>query len=142
VKRIVCAALALVFGPATCLHAQGSAINDLKGKIFDARMAKQTFANGLKFCNELDGTNFYFEPRNRVLKLEEYHRSLDNLVREHVYNPQKRRPWASEDAAERWLQVQQAAITDKANCELVASLPQLEKQLEQLEKSARDSKKN
>src|SRR5579862_2964078 len=57
------------------VRAQNQAVDDLKGKIFDARMAKQTFAAGLKFCNELDGKHFYFQARDRVLDLEEYHRS-------------------------------------------------------------------
>ena len=43
------------------------AVDDLKGKIFDARMAKQTFGAGLKFCAEFDGKHFYFQARDRVL---------------------------------------------------------------------------
>src|SRR5579884_900040 len=97
------------------------AVNAIKGKIFDAQMAQKLFAGGLKFCKELDGTNFYFQPRDRVLNLEEYHRSLDNLARERVFNPVTRRPWTVEDATARWQQVQQEAATDKANCDLVAS---------------------
>ncbi len=90
---------------------------------------RSTFVNGLRFCKELDGKNFYFEPRNRVLNLEEYHRSLENLARQRVFNPATRRPWNEDDAAARWDQVQKQAITDKATCELVASLPELQKQL-------------
>jgi len=60
---VVGAALALNFsGP---LHAQTAAINDLRGKIFDAKMAQQSFAGGLPHCSELDGTNFYLEARDR-----------------------------------------------------------------------------
>jgi hypothetical protein len=40
--------------PLTPAYAQNQAVDDLKGKIFDARMAKQTFAAGLKFCSELE----------------------------------------------------------------------------------------
>jgi hypothetical protein len=120
-------------GPAL---AQDKAADDLKGKIFDARMAKQTFADGLKFCNELDGKHFYFQARDRVLDLVEYHRSLENLAKQQVFNPEKRKPWTEQDAAERWDQVQKQAITDQANCQLVASLPALEKQLNDLEKKA------
>jgi hypothetical protein len=40
-------------------RAQGQEIDEVKGKIFDAHMAQQTFG-GLKYCNELNGTSFYF----------------------------------------------------------------------------------
>ena len=87
------------------LHAQNLAtderkakIDELKGKIFDARMAQQTFASGLKYCSELNGKSFYFQLRNRILNLEEYFQSLENLAKAQVYNPEKRRPWTLEDA--------------------------------------------
>src|SRR3984885_6110592 len=121
--------------PAAPAHAQNQAVDDLKGRIFDARMAKQTFAGGLKFCNELDGKHFYFQARDRVLDLEEYHRSLENLAKQQVFNPEKHRPWTEQDAADRWDQVQKQAVSDQANCQLVASLPALEKQLDELEKN-------
>jgi len=140
VIRPACAAMALWLVAAAAGLAQGQAIDDLKGKIFDAKMTQQTFA-GLKFCDELDGKHFYFQPRGRVLDLEDYHRSLESLTRQHVYNPEKRRPWTDEDAAERWEQVKQEALKDKANCDLVASLPDLEKQLDALEKKPQASEK-
>jgi hypothetical protein len=114
------------------LHAQTAAINDLKGKIFDAKMAQQTFAAGLQHCSELDGTSFYLQQRNRVLKLDDYHRSLDNLATQRVFNPETKRPWSQEDADARWEQVKKQALADQSNCGLVASLPDLEKKLEQL----------
>jgi hypothetical protein len=150
VKRFACGAMALCLMPAcltpaclmlACLaasapaRAQNQAVDDLKGKIFDAHMAQQTFAGGLKFCNELDGQHFYFQARDRVLDLEEYHRSLDNLAKQQVFNPEKHRPWTDQDAAERWAQVQKQAASDQANCQLVASLPALEKQLDDMEKT-------
>src|ERR1700719_346622 len=145
VKRFACGTMALCLMPAclilACLapsapvRAQNQAVDDLKGKIFDARMAKQTFAGGLKFCNELDGKHFYFQARDRVLDLEDYHRSLENLAKQQVFNPEKRRPWTEQDATERWEQVQKQAVSDQANCQLVASLPALEKQLGELEKN-------
>jgi hypothetical protein len=129
--------------PSDPVRAQNPAVDDLKGKIFDARMAKQTFAAGLKFCNELDGKHFYFQARDRVLDLEEYHRSLDNLAKQQVFNPEKHRPWTEQDAAERWDQVKKQAASDQTNCQLVASLPTLEKQLDELEnKSQTPEKKN
>jgi tRNA nucleotidyltransferase/poly(A) polymerase len=126
-------AFALGLMPSSTLHAQSPTIDDLKGKIFDARMASQTFVNGLKFCDELDGKGFYFQLRNRVLLLDEYFQSLENLVKAQVYNPQKKRPWTLEDAKERWEEVKKQAKEDRARCELVKSLPQLEKQLQELE---------
>jgi hypothetical protein len=133
--RFAICAIALCLMPAAG-HAQNQAVDDLKGKIFDARMTKQTFANGLRFCSELDGHHFYFQPRDRVLDLEDYHRSLESLARQQIFNPEKRRPWTDQDATERWEQVKQQAVTDKANCDLVASLPDLEKQLADLEKTS------
>jgi len=141
VKRTLCGAIALCLFPCGLLSAQDPAINDLKGHIFDAKMMQQTFAAGLKHCNELNGTNFFFPPRDRVLDLDEFHRSLDNLVKQQVFNPERRRPWNKEDAAERWEQVQRQAVKDKENCQLVASLPDLEKQLDELEKKATTAQK-
>jgi len=136
VRRIACGAAALCLVPFATAHAQNSSINDLKGRIFDAKMLQQTFVNGLKFCNELNGTNFYFPPRNRVLDLEEYHRSLESLARQQVFNPERHRPWNAEDAAERWHLVERQAVKDAENCKLVASLPDLEKQLDEMQKKA------
>ena len=51
--------LGLICAPAA--RAQSHEIDELKGKIFDARMAQQTFVNGLKFCDELNGKSFYFQ---------------------------------------------------------------------------------
>ena len=75
-KPFACAAIALCLMPLTPARAQNQTVDDLKGKIFDARMAQQTFASGLKFCSEFDGKHFYYQARDRVLDLEEYHRSL------------------------------------------------------------------
>jgi hypothetical protein len=140
-KPFACDAIALCLMtaclmPLTPARAQNQAVGDLKGKIFDARMAEQTFAGGLKFCNELNGKHFYFQARDRVLDLEKYHRSLENLVKERVFNPEMHRPWTEQDAAERWDRVQKQAASDQANCQLVASLPAFEKQLDELEKKS------
>jgi hypothetical protein len=140
VNRFACGAIALCLIPACLipsapLFAQNQAIDELKGKIFDARMAKETFAAGLKFCAELDGKHFYFIGRDRVVSLEDYHRSLENLARDGVYNPQTHKPWNAQDAAERWDFAQKQAAKDQADCQLVASLPALEKQLADMEKN-------
>ena len=136
-NRFVCAALALCLIPMASAGAQDKAqqqaVDDLKGKIFDARMAQRTFERGLKYCGELDGRHFYFLARDRVLDLEEFHRSLESLAKQQVFNPEKRRPWTEQDAAERWEQAKKQATSDQANCALATSLPELEKQLEELE---------
>jgi hypothetical protein len=122
------------------VHAQTAEINDLKGKIFDAKMAQQAFG-GLSHCQELDGTNFYFRQRDRVLNLEDYHRSLENLALQRVFNPETKRPWNEEDAIARWEQVQKEAADDRTNCALVANLPELQKKLDDLQKQAGSANK-
>ena len=104
-------------------------------------MAQQTFAGGLKHCSELNGTNFYLQPRDRVLDLESYHRSLDSMAAEGVFNPETKKPWNGTDANARWEKLRKQAIDDKAKCALVASLPDLQKKLEDLEKQAKEQKK-
>ena len=135
-KRIVCGVASLCLLSSTILYAQSLSIEELKAKILDARTLQQTFAKRMKFCNELNGTNFYFALRDRVFDLEEFHRSLTGLVKQQVFNPEKKRPWSEQDATERWAQVQQEAAKDKANCQLAARLPDLEKQLAELQKTA------
>jgi hypothetical protein len=139
VGRILCGSIALCLIPLGFAQAQGLTINEVKGRIFDAKMLQQTFVNGLKFCSELNGNNFYFPPRDRVLDLDEYHRSLENLARQQVFNPERKRPWTEEDATDRWEQVKRQATKDKENCQLVASLPDLQKQLTDMEKQAADT---
>ncbi len=124
--------LGVILGAAHA-SAEELGIEDLKGRIFDAHMAQRTFVNGLKFCAELDGTNFYFQLRNRVLNLEDYHRALEDLAKAQAFNPQTRRPWNETDAAQRWDEAKKQAVRDKENCALVASLPELEKRLEQMQ---------
>jgi hypothetical protein len=121
---------------ATPLHAQTTAINDLKGKIFDAKMAVQTFAQGLKHCGELNGTTFYMQTRDRVINLEDYHRSLDNLASQGVFNPETKRPWNQQDADARWEVIKKEAASDQETCALVASLPDLQKKLDDLQRQA------
>ena len=121
---------------ATPLHAQTTAINDLKGKIFDAKMAVQSFAQGLKHCGELNGTTFYMQTRDRVLRLEDYHHSLDNLAAQGVFNPETKRPWNQQDADARWEVIKKEAATDQTTCALVASLPDLQKKLDDLQRQA------
>ncbi len=135
----VLAVASLAAGFAAPARAQNATIDDLKGKIFDAKMTQQTFAGGLRHCSELNGSNFYFQPRDRVLNLEDYHRSLDNLALQGVFNPETHKPWNQQAADTRWAQVQEEAVKDKANCALVASLPDLQKKLQALQQQATSS---
>ena len=89
--------------------------------------SKQFRAAGLRHCSELNGTNFYFDPRDRVLNLQDYRRSLDDFVMQGAFNPETKRPWNKQDADARWAQVQKQATTDQANCAAAASLPSLQK---------------
>jgi len=100
-------------------------LNELKAKIWEAEVAQRNFAAGLPHCSELNGTNFYLSRQNRLLNLQDYHRSLDNLVTQGVFNRQ--------DADARWAQVQKQATTDQANCTAVASLPSLRQKLKELQ---------
>jgi hypothetical protein len=93
VYRIACGVAFLLIA-CSSVRAQDPAIDDLKGKIFDARMAQQTLGDGLKYCPELNGKSFHFRVRNRILDLEEYFHSLENLVKAQTFNPDKRRPWS------------------------------------------------
>jgi hypothetical protein len=108
-------------------------LNELKAKIWEAEVAQRNFAAGLPHCSELIGTNFYFYPQNRVLNLQDYHRSLENLVTQGAFNQETRRPWNKQDADARWAQVQKQATTDQANCTAVASLPSLRQKLKELQ---------
>ncbi|MGB5184446.1 MAG: hypothetical protein WBO12_19970 [Xanthobacteraceae bacterium] len=130
-------AVLLVLTASTPLHAQKSeALNDIKAKVWEAQLVQRNFAAGLRHCNELNGTNFYFETRDRVLNLQDYRRSLDNLAAQGAYNPETRRPWSKQDADARWAQVQKDAVTHQANCAVVASLPFLEKKMKELEQQS------
>jgi hypothetical protein len=127
-------AVPLAFALATSPRAQDAAnLNDLKAKIWEAELAQRNFSAGLRHCSELNGTNFYFQARDRVLNLQECHRSLDNLVAQGAFNAETRRPWNKADADARWAQVQKDATADQTNCAKVASLPFLQKKLKELE---------
>jgi len=134
--RMALAAIALTLSFSGAVRAQNAAIDGIKGKIFDAKMTQQTFAGGLKHCSELDGTSFYLQTRDRILRLDDFHRSLDSLVLGRVFNPETKRPWSQEDADARWEQVRKQAIEDKAKCALVAGLPDLQKKLDELQQQA------
>jgi hypothetical protein len=79
VYRIACG-VAFLLIVCSSVRAQDPAIDDLKGKIFDARMAQQTLGDGLKYCPELNGKSFYFRVRNRILEsLPELEKRLQEL---------------------------------------------------------------
>jgi TPR repeat protein len=110
-------------------------IDEIKEKIVDAHTARRMFG-GLKYCSELNGTSFYSRLGDRVLNLEEYLRSLEGLVKAKDRNPAKQGPWTPEDAKERSEAVKRQAQEDKRKCELVQSLPRLEKRLQELQAAA------
>ena len=119
---------------ASPVHAQDfTELNDLKAKIWEGEVTQRNFAAGLPHCGELNGTNFYFYQRDRVLNLQDYRRSLDNLVTQGAYNAETKRPWNKQDADARWAQVQKEAATDQANCAAVASLSSLREKLKELQ---------
>jgi hypothetical protein len=128
------ASVAVAISVPASLRAQNLTVNQLKSKIFDAKIVEKTFAKGARFCKELDGKNFYFEARDRVLNLNDYSKSLDNLVRDRAFNPEKKRPWNPEDAKVRMDTVQKMAVDNQVNCELIANRANYEKQLSDLEK--------
>jgi hypothetical protein len=121
---------------ASALHAQDAALEDLKVEIWKAELAQRNFAAGLRHCSELNGTNFYFDLRDRVLNLQDYRRSLDNFVMQGAFNPETKRSWNKQDADARWAQVQKQATTDQANCAAAASLPSLQKKLKELQQQS------
>jgi len=134
--RLVLGAIALASLPVSSVYAQNPAIDDLKGKIFDARMAKEMLGTGSKYCSDLDGKSFYYRVRDRILNLEDFAHSLENLVKAEVFNPAKKRPWTMADAKERWEEVKKQAADDKQRCDLARSLPELEQRLQELQQSA------
>jgi len=131
--------LAYFAGP---LHAEDLSVDDLKTKIFNAQIMQSAFAKGLQHCGELNGANFYFQPRDRVLNLTDYHRSLDSLALQRAFNPDTKRPWSQQDADTRWAEVQKEAVQDQANCALVASLPDMQRKLQDLQRQAPSSASN
>ena len=118
---------------------QSPEIDAIKRKIYDAHMTQQTFG-GTKYCGELNGTTFYFPLRDRIFNLEEYFHSLENLVKVGHFNPEKQHPWTPEDLKEREEEATKQAQEDKRKCELVQSVPKLEKRLQELQSAA--EKKN
>jgi hypothetical protein len=134
--RCILGVVPLALIVASALHAQDAALEDLKVEIWKAELAQRNFAAGLRHCSELNGTNFYFYPRDRVLNLQDYRRSLDNLVIQGAFNPETKRPWNEQDADARWAQVQKQATTDQANCAAAASLPSLQKKLKELQQQS------
>jgi hypothetical protein len=111
---------------------QSQEIDAIKGKIHDAHMTQQMFG-GAKYCGELDGASFYLRQSDHIVNLEEYFRSLERLVKAGTFNQAKRRAWTPEDATEREEEAKRLAQEDKRKCELVLSLPKLEKRLQELQ---------
>ena len=73
--------------------------------------------------------------------LDDFHRSLASLAKGQVFNPETHKPWTDQDANQRWDLAQKEAVRDKANCDLIASLPFLQKKLQELESQSQTSAK-
>jgi hypothetical protein len=139
--RLACCTAAISAAAATAVYSQQAAIDDIKGKIFDARMAQQTFAEGLKHCNELDGKNVFQQLHNRILNLENYLHSLENLVKAQAFNPEKKRPWNTEDAKQRWEEVKRQAQEDREKCDWCGACRNSRSSSTKLQKNAAASDK-
>jgi len=109
-------------------------INLIKVEILEAENIQKKFASAMKHCGALDGKHFYIEAQDRVLDLDQFHKSLESMVKDQVFNPQKKRPWTEADAQERRDLVQKMAEHDKYRCDMVAKLPTLQKELVVLER--------
>lgn len=114
-------------------YGQAPAAGVLKSEIAEAQNVQRTFADGLQHCAFLDGTRLYNSNQKRVILLSEMQTSLQNLVKDQVFNAQKKRLWAAADAEERMKIAQTQANQDKRNCNLVAKLPEMVKKLAEME---------
>jgi hypothetical protein len=61
---------------------------------------------------------------------------LENFVSEGVFNPETKQPSTSRTPNARWAQVTVQARADRANCALVARLPFLQKELDEMQQQA------
>jgi hypothetical protein len=129
---LLLAAVVLAAWP-VALHAEDerllAKINSIKVEITEAENIQKKFAAALKHCPELDGKNFYMENQDRTLNIEQYRKSLENLVKDQAFNPQKKGPWTTTDAEARLKVVEKMAEHDKYRCEVAAKLPALQKEL-------------
>lgn len=87
IKVLVSIVLPLPFSWSVSAQVGDNSVNDVKSKIIEAQSVQNRFAANLKHCNELDGTAFYLQVRDRVPKLDDYHRALQNLVLGRSFNP-------------------------------------------------------
>lgn len=109
------------------------AVMTLKSDISAAQNIQRLFADGLPHCAVLNGTSFYNSSQKRVIVLSELQTSLQNLVKDQVFNAKKGHPWSADDANESMKMAKTQADKDKYNCNLVAKLPELVKKLAELE---------
>ena len=58
------------------------------------------------------------------------------LALQGVFNPETKRPWNQQDADARWALIKREAASDVTTCALVASLPELQKKLQELQQQA------
>ena len=134
--RTALGAIVIAFNFSVSGHAQNDSINDLKVKIFEAKTVQQTFGGGLKHCNEIDGKNFYLQPRDRVIRLDDFHRSLDSLVLGQVFNAETKRPWIRRTPMRAGIKYKSRRSTTRPNAIWSRTLPLLEKKLDDLQRQA------
>jgi hypothetical protein len=134
--RLSACAIALGVG-LTALNAYAQepdpAIKTLKTEISDARNLQRAFADGLQQCAVLNGTSYYNPTQKRVIVLSELQASMQNLINSQVFNSPKGHLWSKEDANEHMKIAKSQADKDKYNCNLVAKLPEMIKELASLE---------
>jgi hypothetical protein len=95
---------------------------------------QQRFTVGLRHCSELNGTNFYFPTASSICKTITSLWKISSRRVCSIPKPSGRRPSRTPDA--RWAQVTLQARADQANCALVASLPFLQKELDEMQQQA------
>jgi hypothetical protein len=129
------AAVVFTIALAFPLHATAEEQNlvTLKKEITEAHNVERAFADGLQHCAALDGKSFYNDMQKRVVLLTELETSVNNLIKDRVFNPQKKHPWTASDAEERMKLAQLQAERDQRNCKLVARLPEMNKKLDEME---------
>jgi hypothetical protein len=118
-------------------RADDTKIRILKLEILQIRHIEKKFAAGLKFCSNLDGKHVFLENQQRIVSIDAAEASLQNLIKDNVFNPAKKRPWNADDAAERIDQMRKLAEKERSDCASVAKLPSLQKELAELEAKPR-----
>jgi len=108
-------------------------IQHLKFEVSRAEAVHKKFADGLKHCAVLDGQHFYMEKQKRIMLLSDYSKSIQNLVKDQAFNPEKNGPWTQKDGDDKIAYMTRVAAEEKTYCEMAAKLPALKQKLSELE---------